>query len=182
MKQVVLLLAALAAAPAFAQNVYVAGSVGQSVYSMSIDGEKGNDSAGGFTAAVGYRVTPAFSVEGGYAAFGKITDSYGSDSISIKSDAIYGALVGTFPISANISLTGKLGVARGSSRFNLDIDNQTGSFKENATGVMFGFGAAYAVTPKLALVTEFQHFGKVMNEDGFSIKAALVSVGARYAF
>ena len=53
MELVVLLLAALAAAPAFSQNAYVAGSIVQSVYSMSIDGESGNDSASGFTAAVG---------------------------------------------------------------------------------------------------------------------------------
>jgi OOP family OmpA-OmpF porin len=182
MKQVVLLLAALAAAPAFAQNAYVSGAVGQSVYSMSIDGESGNDSAGGFTAAVGYRFTPTYSIEGGYAAFGKISDSDGFDSAEIDADAVYGALVGTFPLTPNFSLTGKVGVARGNTKMAVRSGSASATLKFHQTGLMAGFGAAYAFTPKVALITEFQHFGKVMNEDGFSIKASMVSIGARFSF
>ncbi|HEU5435531.1 MAG TPA: outer membrane beta-barrel protein [Telluria sp.] len=182
MKQVVLLLAALAAAPAFAQNVYVTGSVGQASQRISFDGESANENKVGASVAVGYRFTPTFSIEGGYATFGKVSDSDSSSQASIKSDAIYAAVVGTFPVSPKVSLIGKLGVARGKSEMYVASGTFSANIDQNKTGAMFGFGAAYAVTPSLAVVTEFQHFGKTLDLDGVAVKASLVSVGARFSF
>jgi OOP family OmpA-OmpF porin len=182
MKQVVLFLAALAAAPAFAQNAYVSGAVGQSLYAMSIDGDSGYDSAAGFTAAAGYRFSPTYSIEGGYASFGKISDGDGSDSATINADAVYGALVGTFPLSSNFSMTGKIGLARGNTKMAVRSGSDSATLKFHRTGLTAGVGMAYAFTPKAALITEFQHFGWVMKEDGFNIAALMVSVGARFSF
>lgn len=182
MKQVVLLLAALAAAPAFAQDMYVTGSIGQAQQKVSYGDESDNEHKVGASAAFGYRFTPTVSVEGGYAKFGKISDGDSSGRATIESDAFYAAVVGTFPVSPNVSLIAKLGVARGSSELQVASGNLTATVEENRTGAMFGIGAAYAVTPSLAIVSEFQHFGKTLDYEGFSVKASMLSIGARYSF
>jgi OOP family OmpA-OmpF porin len=182
MKKVVLLLAALAAAPAFAQNVYVTGSVGYAEQKVEIDAGSAKENDTGYSAAVGYRFTPNFGVEGGYVSFGKVSDSEGAVSASLKPESYYAAVVGTYPVSAQVSLSAKVGVARSSTKLSVTDGVTSVSAKPKNTTAMFGIGAAYAVTPSLAIVAEYQYFGKVMDEDGFNVKASLLSVGARYSF
>lgn len=182
MKQVVLLLAALAATPAFAQKAYVSGAVGMAEQVVAYEGDEITESKAGATVAAGYRFSANLGIEGGYASFGKVWYKDGADRASLKSDAYYGAVVGSYPLAANVSLTGKLGLARGSSVLAVETDALRGRAKANRTSAMLGIGAVFAVTPALAVVTEYQHFGKTADVDGVSVRAALASIGARYTF
>ena len=47
---------------------------------------------------------------------------------------------------------------------------------------MFGVGAAYSVTSALAIVAEYENFGKVLDKNEADTKAQMVSVGLRYKF
>ena len=47
---------------------------------------------------------------------------------------------------------------------------------------MFGVGVSYAVTPNLAVIAEYQNFGKIIKGDGADLKAHLVSAGVRFSF
>jgi OOP family OmpA-OmpF porin len=182
MKQVILLLAALAAAPAFAQNVYVTGSVGNAEQNLKSQGVTLSENDTGYSAAVGYRFTPHFAIEGGYADLGNASVNFGGLSASSEPKTYYGAVVGTYPLNAQVSVSAKLGAARSSTTLSYRDGVGAYSGKEKQTSFTFGVGASYALTPSIAIVAEYQHFGKIIKVDGANLKASLLSVGARYSF
>lgn len=182
LKPAILLLAALAAAPAFARDAYVTAVFSHAQHKLSGDGETLSDNANGLGAALGYRITPNFAIELGHASAGDARVTDGSYSIWSAPRSLYAAAVGTWPVSPRVSLSARLGVAR--NRVLLGATDGFGGAetKKNKTGAMFGVGAAYALSPRWALVAEYSHFGKVLEIEDFSIKASMVSVGGRFSF
>ncbi|HEU5435530.1 MAG TPA: porin family protein [Telluria sp.] len=182
MKQVVLLLAALGAAPAFAHDFYVTTVFSHAQHTLAAGGESLSDNANGLGAAIGYRITPNFAVELGHASAGDARVTDGSYTIWSGTRSQYVAAVGTWPVSPKVSLSARLGVAH--NRVLLGATDGFGGAetKENKNGAMAGVGAAYSLTPRWALVAEYTHFGKVLELDGFTVKASMVSVGGRFSF
>lgn len=185
MKQTILLAALLAAAPAFAQNAYVTGQAGSAQNTVGIDGVSMSNNDSGAILAAGFRVTPNVAVEAGYAYLGKFSKSAAGYSIYAKPTSFYGALVGTLVATPQFSLSAKVGIARNSvdAGYN-DGMGGTGSTTVHKTGAMFGVGAAYSVTPAVALVAEYTHLGTVAEDKSFgeSVRSSIVSAGVRFSF
>jgi OOP family OmpA-OmpF porin len=185
MKPFVLLAALMAAAPAFAQNMYVTGQVSRVEHKVSIEDISIKDNDTGASVAVGYRVTPNFAVEAGYMHLGKFSQTEDGYNIYAKPTSFYGALVGTLMATPEFSVSAKLGVARHSVKVGYsDPWGDADSTKVNKTSALFGIGAAYHVTPTVAIVAEYTHLGTLAEdkEYGESIKGSALSAGVRISF
>ena len=179
--------AMLIAAPAFAQ-----GYVGLGIGSASLTGLEGNESgstySGGNSAKTsmkifgGYQITPMWGVEAQYATLGKrdFVESVNNNVVfteSFKTSQFSIAATGKLPLSSSFDLIGKLGVSANSVKF----DGQN----ESATGLMYGIGVTYKLTPAIAIRAEYEDFGKLTKEPGIngaSIKAKNYSLGLQYSF
>ncbi|WP_338766476.1 outer membrane beta-barrel protein [Massilia sp. METH4] len=185
MKQVVLLAALLAAVPAFAQNMYVTGQVARVEHKLSVDDVSIKDNDTGVTAAFGYKFNPNVAVEAGYLYLGEFSQSADDYTIYAKPKSFYGAVVGTLPVTPAFSLSAKVGVARHRTKVGY-IDREwddADSTKVNKTSALFGIGAAFQVTPTVAVVAEYTRLGKVADDEyGDSVKASLFSAGVRVSF
>jgi OOP family OmpA-OmpF porin len=186
MKHVVLLAALLAAVPAFAQNMYVTGQVARVEQKVSIEDISMKDNDTGVTVAFGYKINPNVAVEAGYLHLGEFSKTEDDYTIYAKPQSFYGAVVGTLPLTPEFSLSAKLGVARHSTKVGY-IDrswDEADSTKVKKTSALFGIGAAYQVTPALAIVAEYTHLGTLAEdkEYGESLKGSLFSAGLRINF
>jgi OOP family OmpA-OmpF porin len=185
MKHFVLTVALLAAAPAFAQNTYVTGQFASVDQKVGIEDVSISDTTNGGILSLGYRVTPNFAIEGGYMSLGKFSKTDAGYNIYAKPESFYGAVVGTLAATPEFSISAKLGVARHNTKVGYnDGHGDSGETKVNKTSAMFGIGAAYNVTPKIALVAEYTHLGTLAKDDEFgeSLKANVLSAGLRFNF
>jgi OOP family OmpA-OmpF porin len=185
MKRIVFLATLLAAAPAFAQNAYVTGQISRVEHKVGIEDVSISDNDTGASIAAGYRVTPNFAVEAGYMHLGKFSQTEEGYNIYAKPTSFYGALVGTLVASPAFSVSAKLGVARHSTKVGYsDPFGDADSTKVNKTSALFGIGAAYNVTPTVAVVAEYTHLGTLAEDKEFgeSIKANVLSAGVRISF
>lgn len=185
MKQSLLLVALLAAVPAFAQNAYVTGQVGRVEHKVGVEGVSLNDTDTGGLLAVGYRINQNVAVEAGYMYLGKFSKSEQGYSIYAKPTSFYGALVGTLAVTPAISVSAKLGVARHSVDVGFDDPwGDSGNQTIHKTKAMFGIGAAYSVTPAVAVVAEYTHLGTLADdqETHESLKGSVLSAGVRFSF
>lgn len=177
----------LASAPAFAQG-YVGFGVG-SASLTGVDGtENGVSLSGGNSAKTsmkifgGYQITPMWGVEAQYSDLGKrdLVASFNGFAIplgSLKASQFSVAATGTLPLNSSFALIGKLGASANSVKL--------ADESESATGLMYGIGVSYKLTPAIAVRAEYEDFGKVSKETGFSggsVKAKNFSVGLQYNF
>lgn len=183
MKQLVLtLIAAAIAAPAFAGNAYVGGSIGRAEQKVSIEGLNLSESDTGAKIVGGYQFTPMVGVEVGYADLGKIEISGGGERVSAEPKSFYVAATGTMAVSPVVNAFVKLGAARSRTDLFAAGRGYAYSDKQSDTSLLAGIGASFAINKQLSLVAEYEHFGKVISEDGESLKADLLSVGVRFQF
>lgn len=176
------LIAAAAIAPvaAQAQDTYVGANIGRSEQKLTIDGFgslKDHDTS--FKVYGGYQFNENFGIEGGYADLGKMKLTSGAATASANPRSLYVAATGTMPLAERFALTGKIGAAR--SRTTLSLTGEADD-KMSHSGLMFGVGTSYAITPTVLAVVEYENFGKVIDEDGGSLKASVLSVGVRVKF
>lgn len=146
-------------------GIYISASVGQ----PRIDAYSEEDA--GFKLTVGYAYSRKFSLEGGWARSSASVSSV-SESTERTVDSIYIAGVGNLPVSDAISLHVKSGLASNIEQTDVTSGGSTASSDDTTVDVMFGVGAAYAVTPKLSVIAEYERFSSVK----------LLSAGVRYSF
>jgi OOP family OmpA-OmpF porin len=189
-KQVlVTLLGAALALPlaAQAEGGYIGANIGRAEQKWSVD-DAGSmkDEDTSFKLYGGVNFTKNFGVEVGYVYFGEFsasgTDGLNSASISSKPTSLYLAATGTLPLNDQFSLFAKAGVSANSTKLRATLNGFSVSGTEDDTSAMFGIGAAYNFTKNVALVAEYENFGKVFKEDGLNLKADLISIGLRYKF
>jgi len=161
---------------------YVSASVGSAEQKLSVDGLHVTDSDTAFQIAGGYRYTPNFGVEVGYTNFGTATIAAAGASVSAKPQSVHLAATGTWNLTPEFAFTGKLGIARTSTKINERDGTFSDSSTEKKTSLMYGIGVSYAFTPVLAAVAEYQDFGKIIDRDGGTLKAHVVSAGIRFSF
>lgn len=184
MKQSIFLLALIATAPSFAQNAYVTGQIGSADHEVSVDSVSIKDSDTAVLVAAGYRFTPNFAFEAGYAHLGEFKKTEGGNTIYAKPKTFYGAVVGSFNATPAIALHAKLGVARSSTEVGYSSLNEAGSSDEHKTHIVAGVGASYAFTPSIAAVAEYHYFGKIAEDKPTqeSLKSSMISAGVRFSF
>lgn len=183
MKQLVLtLIAAAIAAPAFAGNAYIGGSVGRAEQKLSVEGMSLSDTDTGAKIVGGYQVTPAVGVEAGYAVLGESKISGNGASAGAEPKSFYLAVTGTMPLTPVVNGFVKLGAAHTKTTVFASEPGFFFSSKEKDTSVLAGIGASFAINKQMSVVAEYEHFGKILSEDGESLKADLLSVGVRFQF
>ncbi len=197
---------AAAAGPVFAQQWY-AGASYSSTRSEVDEGRISGDLGGlGFFSAstssdtrdsggrlfIGRSILPWLDAELYYADLGKTkwdatVTPPGTLSASIKSKA-YGiaALASITPVE-NLKLFGKLGVARTEAKASFAssgfVDLQASGRTEHRTGLVYGVGASYAFTPRLALRFDYDVHDDLGNDEiggKFKVQAASLGVSIRF--
>jgi OOP family OmpA-OmpF porin len=185
----VVLLGSALAAPlaAYAEGAYVGVNVGRSDQKLTLDGIGSiSDSGTGYKLYGGYGFNKNFGLEGGYIKLGTGKASYvdGPDSgtISSKPSALYVAATATLPVNDQFSLFAKVGAAFNRTKLEAVENGVSSSEKKHRTTALLGIGAAYNVTKEVAIVAEYEDFGKIAKVDGAHLKANLLSIGLRYKF
>jgi len=161
-----------------AEGVYVGADVGQSYQKVNANGSSSTEREVGGKLLGGYQLNKNLGVEAGYVNFGKVNASSNPSGIDARTQSGYVAATGTLPLNEQLSLFGKAGVARNSTK----ITDANTSDTFGKTTAMFGVGAAYAFTPKISGVLEYDDFGKVIDESGVSLRQSMLSAGVRYKF
>jgi hypothetical protein len=183
---------AAAAATAQAQDRYFLLSVGNSNYMgngqadadavLAGAGQTGISSSlatrgTGYKAMLGYRLTPTWSVEGGYVDLGSYsysaTSSGGGLTATYRGLGLNASALGFFPLNGEVSVFGKMGLTysgmKGSGANGaLTLDNN-----QEKAGLGYGVGGLYHLTDKLGLRAEWER----LNSD-----ISLFSVGLQVRF
>ena len=171
--------AAFASVHAQAQQTYAGISVGQSTQKAEVSGAgslKDDDTA--FKLLAGYQFDRNWGIEAGYVHHGE-TGVGNNPRVTSKPQSFYVAGTATLPLENNFSLFAKLGASYNRTKFAV---TGFGSDTENHTSVLAGVGAAYAFTANVSGVVEYEHFGKLVKDDGGSLKAHVWSIGVRTSF
>lgn len=146
----VLIGAAAFGAQAADKGFYAGAGVGQSF----VDERNYDDEDTAFSVFGGYQFNRYFSLEGGYADFGKLRPRGAGDDLEASS--VYLTAVGSVPITDNFSAYAKAGV----QRWDLDtaIPGVIGNNDDNGTDPTYGVGVQYRFTDHLALRGEYSRF------------------------
>lgn len=179
---IIALIAALGAPfAAQAENAYVGASAAAVKLRIDSNNHKSHGNDAGFKVFGGYQFNQTFGAEAGLAALGDHDVSVsGIDGGHIKPSALYLAATATMPLANRFSVFAKAGVSRNRNTFDLPGGMQ--SHKYNNTAPLLGLGASYSITPALALVAEYENFGKVQDSGNTKVKAEMLSAGLRYKF
>jgi OOP family OmpA-OmpF porin len=181
------LVLAAAAVPfaAQAQQGYFGVNLGQANHSLNDAGLVATSRAEKKTAFKiygGYNFDKNWGVEVGYADFGNPRNVYtvagAPVTLDYRASAVYVAGTGTLPINDQFALFGKLGFSAGRVSGSVSGAGTTFTGSGSKSSVMGGIGASYSFTKNLAVVAEYEDFGKV-NTD---IRASMWSIGLRYKF
>ncbi|MDR2188468.1 MAG: outer membrane beta-barrel protein [Azonexus sp.] len=213
MAALALAVASSAAMAADDSGVYVLASIGQSKFKdyppkMSAedieDGllANGDDKDTAWKLQVGYQFNKYFALEGGYFDLGEasqklsIPDANISGKETYESNGFNLSAVGMLPLGdSGFSLFGKLGVFTAKTKQKLSLvedgDTYRESLSDRKTGVIYGLGALYNITPQLAIRAEYEIYNKVdpgsKTIDGEKVsgddsKVNVWSVGLSYRF
>ena len=186
MKKFVLnaLIASAAMVPvlAQAQSAYVGAGILVADYHVGGNFSYSHDSVRqadtGLKFYTGYNFNNKFGIEIGYSDLGQAGGP--GNYFNIKPRPLYLAGTGTWQVSPRFALTGKLGVASTRTKFS----NQDGSIThtEHKTSLMAGFGTVFTISKRVQGVVEFEHFGKVVDAGGGTVKVHSLSTGVRFNF
>ncbi|MFZ6645274.1 outer membrane beta-barrel protein [Undibacterium sp. TJN25] len=208
-KALLLLAAGALASSAYAEDLYVVGSVGQSKFhganestsdatlgstGATVESSNLKDTDTGFKLLVGHQFSPNFAVEGGYVDLGKskYSAALGDGGVSANYKSYGGVVdaVGILPLTNEFSLFGKGGLYVGKT--SLDVSNSSaaaaGAFNglDNSwkTSLNYGAGVSYALNKTVSLRGEYERFARVGDDTGTGGKANvdLLSVGVSAKF
>lgn len=152
---------------ACAEGSYLKLGVGRSTY----DGGEGNFHETGYLLAYGAMADKNWGAEVGYVDFGSIGDGLDSDGnpASLKTRALYAAGIGAYPLSPQVAIYGKLGLAV--KRYTAGSDSAT------KTSPLLGVGARWDFNRDWGVALEYTHYGK---SEGLTLSQ--VSLSALYSF
>ncbi len=175
------LFAAAAVAPFAAQaQAYVGGSVGYAEQKLVIPGVgslKENDTS--YKLFGGYMLNKNIGVEAGFGDLGTVSITGDGETVTSNPKMFFAAFTGVVPVSNMISVTGKVGFAR--TNTTLTVVGE-GSEKMKHTSPLLGVGVSFAVTPKISVVAEYEHFFNIVAEGEGKLKANALSAGVRFNF
>ncbi len=77
---------------------------------------------------------------------------------------------------------GKLGAGRSNAKISVRQGASYDSISDHQSTGVFGAGLAFAYSPRLSFVLEYENFGKVAKDDYSNLKVDMVSAGVRYKF
>ena len=134
----------------------------------------------------GYQITNNLSAEVNYADLGTYNINGTLAGIPITSPTniktLQGALVASYPLSDDFSLTGKLGFASTKVNASASAPGITISAAATTTTPVLGLGMLYSVNKSLAFRAQYEDFGTVGDANTGKSKLTLLSVGAVAGF
>lgn len=173
-------------------NWYVGGAVGASslkpkVNSQSIPGNQDSSDVG-VKLFGGYKFSDNWAAELQYFDLGKWRYSDSGITGQAKVQGVSISAVGSYPLSNDFSLLGKVGVS--TQNFNAHATDTTNgdtlTLKGHATVPVVGFGFEYAFNPSMSLRAEYEYFGVPTlaraGTERLKSHTALLSVGVSYKF
>lgn len=183
MKQA-LIIAALLAAPlaAQAEGVYLGANLGRAEQKVYAAPASLKESSTAYKVYGGYQADQYYGIEAGYADLGKVDISGGGASVAAEPKVVYLALTGSVALDSQFTVFGKLGAGRSNAKISARQGARYDSVSDHQTTGVFGAGLAYAFSPKLSFVLEYENFGKVAKDDYSNLKVDMVSAGVRYKF
>ncbi|MFZ0219520.1 MAG: outer membrane beta-barrel protein [Candidatus Aquirickettsiella sp.] len=137
--------------------------------------------------AIGYKATPNFAVELGYLQLSSAKFNIGGPRFSNKQDAIDVAAKGMLPITNNVNIYGKLGVAylttelkeKSAQGRTTDLNSAQGIAKRTfAPEVAVGMG--YDITPNVSVDTSLTHIQTLGSKRPGNIDFLAVGVGYNF--
>lgn len=186
MKSLVLIItAALAASAARADQpaqAYVTVAGGATHLNLDCTGASSCDKTDfGGKALAGYNFGNGFSLEGGYASFGKAGGSDGTRSLTIRPRALLVGGVFSLPLNNEWGLNARLGIARVKTKGEAWLGNvYGGSVSDTKTKVYAGLGLTYTLSPAVKL--ELGLDSTQVDFAGGKGNVRLISVGATFGF
>lgn len=155
-----------------------------------IDSVSVKDSDTGYQAAIGYKFNAIYSLQVGYVDFGErhfsftgeVTnlDSFNSTMKQIYPESATGpqiSLLASWPITKEISLTGKLGYLDWHQNYQYQADSsQLYKAKRSGNSVTFGIEASFALFKNTQIFLSYDHAALDATD------ASMLSIGARYYF
>lgn len=178
-------MAANAATPGF----YVSGQVGYAETHMksqlkSITGIALNNDGLSGRLALGYKITPKLAVEVGYLQLSEAeltyTDEDGTSMThSNRQDAIDVAAKGTLPITNNVNVYGKVGLAYLTTQ--LDANTKLShDISKRSFAPEIAIGMGYDITPNITVDTSLTHIQTIGNKRPGNIDFLAVGVGYNF--
>jgi hypothetical protein len=155
-----------------------------------IDSVSVKDSDTGYQAAIGYKFNAIYSLQVGYVGFGErhfsftgeVTDldSFHSTMKQVYPESATGpqiSLLASWPISKEISLTGKVGYLDWHQDYQYQTDSsQQYKAKRSGNSVTFGIEASFALFKNTQIFLSYDHAALDATD------ASMLSIGARYYF
>ena len=129
----------------------------------------------------GAELNENFGVEAGYTDFRKAGGSYNVGGVNTSTDAdgyaAYIAGKATKPLSDKVAVYGKLGMTHTKA----EQESATAGLnrKVSDNGVYGALGVQYNVNQQVALIAEYERFGK---KQDFGPKPDVITLGAKYSF
>lgn len=191
-KQMMALVAASAGFLAFsahaAEGAYIGADIGHATQNFSQqDKPSQNKGATAYQLNAGYNFNNYIGAEAGYVHFAKPNFGKETAPANAASSRLYLAAVGTLPLNDTFSVFAKLGMARGRQTVNVDTElmpeYKDGTAKTTRYSRLIGVGASLKIADNVALVAQYDNFGRVNRDMGnVKVKADMYSVGVRYQF
>ena len=167
------LIALIAVSPAYADDGYVGIGLGQSEINQGLFGEYGN----AFKVFGGWRMHPHLAIEAAYLNFGNPSQNLFGIETQYEASAVAAWAKGLWPVSKNIDLFGKAGLAH------WKVDETTTVFgfppsksTTNGTNFAWGLGVIFNHWEKVSMQLEYED----INSDLDTI--TLWSISALYKF
>jgi len=156
-----------------ASRLYIGAAV------LGADNQSSGDWQAGGKVFGGYNIDQNWAVEVGHSRFGNedyaVAWAPGAPDARVKSNRTYVAGKYTMPVNAELSAYAKLGASYNETK--TSFMNINGSDRD--TGAYAALGVQYALAPNVALVGEYERYGK---KKEVGAKADVVSVGLQYGF
>ena len=181
-------LSLLAVPAARAEGLYLNGALMLRHFDLSQPGsDAGSQDGEGYVLSHkisgGWRFNDNWAVEAGYASFGRPKHHYTREGqpgdLRAKGDAWFGAARASTRLGENLSLFGKLGLAR--HRFDVQATGAAGAQAQHktTTALYLGTGLAWQLDRHWSTTVELEHFGR-QKAPGNGLNT--VSVGVQYNF
>lgn len=183
-KQAIILAALIGAASAQAQSsesFYVTAAAGSTHLNVDCAGTTSCDASDtGGKLVGGYKFGNGFSVEFGYASFGKFKSTVGTLNGSVKPTAFLLGGAYALPLNSDWGLNLRLGVAQVKTKLDRTQGALSDSQSASKAKVYAGVGVTYAISPavKLELGVDSSE-AEVVGQKG---AVRLISLGATFAF
>ncbi|GEM_PF-4943882 len=190
------------AAQPFNSGWYLGASAGGADYPHSPDIVLNSDARqGSYQFFVGYRLNRRFAVEGGYMDLGEagrvlgwlpgivgicvvsaISPCNGNRRETTHATAYKLAAIGTIPITDQLGVFGKLGIAEVKvTRVVSQYVSQ--NFGDTSTSPFFGVGVRYHLTPRLGIRAEWEKFNTIDSVNfAFRVDVQTYSLGVEFQF